>query len=462
MFSRGHLIKNVFQRFLVNSIKRCRTHPSRRRPLGNLERLYYEDRKIIPSMVLLSCQKKVTQSQVNSALEILVNCHPMLSTDIKNVGNNVEFVEKPKVSIPFQLVEADDWFPLSRDLYSKFANDKSLWKFIMIQNAHNQKHNLFQFIFSIHHSLADFPYAHRIIMDFLDILKDLQNGWTNKKYTQYSIPPPIENIQNFDNPRIETPLKEDVNGITTLEAYEHYYKDEIHSLAESPRIYCGFQYTVLESQMADRYFSKCKTEMVSKNAAIIATLVMSFGKLLEQKGCKDFVKFDFSFMTNLRRYMGENSSFYPGMAAVGCPLSLTLNLANIGSPQTVFWDLARYIKHLTSNALDSRQPLRVIHEDVARWVSEGRIIGKTKSVFVSSNVDKMDGLRPETEKYFRLEDFQVISDIQLNHYPIFMVLTHIMNGKLQFGIGYTASYTSHHTAKSFCENIRTIVHSVSS
>ena len=197
--------------------------------------------------------------------------------------------------------------------------------------------------------------------------------------------------------------------------------------------------------------------MVSKNSALLAAILISFGKLLEKKGCNFSVKFEFAFMTNLRRYMKENSPFYPGMAVVACPVSINLDLTEASLSPDAFWDLARIIKSKTSIALNNSMPLTILHEDVPRWATGERNKGKLQTVFLLSNIDQVDTLEPQTARNFQIENFPVISDIKPDYSPIFVGLSHKINGSLYCCIGYSSNYTSLETAETFSDIIINII-----
>ena len=440
--------------------------------------LFYEDGKIIPCMVLLSCQKRVERQQVHSALEILIDHHPNLRMNISKSKNSLDFIEMKNFPISVNEIETFDWVQATTHLFNRNIDEYDntpLWKFIWIQNSYNYKNNLFQFIFSIHHSIADFPYTHLLVFDFLNILKDIQNGRFHQTYTKFPFSPSIEQIEGIRNNNVritentlsessspentpsESSSSEGNNTITALLAYEYCYKDEIKSLRDTTRIISASAWKTIEGHTVERFSDKCKKEMVSKNSALLAAMLMSFGKLLEKKGCNFSVKFEFAFMTNLRRYIKENSPFYPGMAVVTCPVSINLDLTEASLSPDAFWDLARIIKSKTSIALNNNKPLTVLHEDVPRWATGERNKGKSQTVFLLSNVDQVATLEPQTAKNFQIENFQVISDIKPDYSPIFVGLSHIRNGSLYCCIGYSSNYTSLETAETFSNNITNII-----
>lgn len=426
-------------------------------------------------MALLSCRKCVERQQVYSALEILIDHHPNLRLNISKNENSLDFIEMKNFSISVNetSTETFDWIPATTHLFNRNIdeyNNTPLWKFIWIQNSYNQNNNLFQFIFSIHHSIADFPYTHLIVFDFLNILKDVQNGMFHQSYTNYPFSPSIEQIEGIKNNNVritenslsennspENTQSESDNTITALKAYEYCYKDEIKSLRDTSRIISASVWKKIEGHTVERFSDKCKKEMVSKNSALLAAMLMSFGKLLEKKGCNFSVKFEFAFMTNLRRYMIENSQYYPGMAVVPCPVSINLDITETSLSQDVFWDLARIIKSKTNIALDNNKPLAVLHEDVPRWATGERNKGKSQTVFLLSNVDQVATLEPKTARNFQIENFQVISDIKPDYSPIFVGLSHIRNGNLYCCTGYSSNYTSLDTAETFSNNITNII-----
>ena len=419
-------------------------------------------------MVLLSCRKCVERHQVHSALEILTDHHPNLRMNISKSKNSLDFIEMKNFPISVNEIETFDWVQATKHLFNRNIdeyNNTPPWKFIWIQNSYNYKNNLFQFIFSIHHSIADFPYTHLIVFDFLNILKDIQNGRFHQTCTKFPFSPSIEQIEGIRNNNVRitessspenTPSESD-NTITALEAYEYCYKEEIKSLRDTSRIISASVWKTIEGHTVERFSDKCKKEMVSKNSALLAAMLMSFGKLLEKKGCNFSVKFEFAFMTNLRRYMKENSPFYPGMAVVTCPVSINLDITETSLSQDVFWDLARIIKSKTSIALNNNKPLTVLHEDVPRWATGERNKGKSQTVFLLSNVDQVATLEPKTAKNFQIENFQIISDIKPDYSPIFVGLSHIRNGSLYCCIGYSSNYTSLDTAETFSDNITNII-----
>jgi len=148
-------------------------------------------------MVLLSCRKCVERHQVHSALEILTDHHPNLRMNISKSKNSLDFIEMKNFPISVNEIETFDWVQATKHLFNRNIdeyNNTPLWKFIWIQNSYNYKNNLFQFIFSIHHSIADFPYTHLIVFDFLNILKDIQNGRFHQTCTKFPFSPSIEQI----------------------------------------------------------------------------------------------------------------------------------------------------------------------------------------------------------------------------------------------------------------------------
>jgi hypothetical protein len=210
--------------------------------------------------------------------------------NISKSKNSLDFIEMKNFPISVNEIETFDWVQATKHLFNRNIdeyNNTPLWKFIWIQNSYNYKNNLFQFIFSIHHSIADFPYTHLIVFDFLNILKDIQNGRFHQTCTKFPFSPSIEQIEGIRNNNVRitessspenTPSDSD-NTITALEAYEYCYKEEIKSLRDTSRIISASVWKTIEGHTVERFSDKCKKEMVSKNSALLAAMLMSFGKL---------------------------------------------------------------------------------------------------------------------------------------------------------------------------------------
>ncbi|CAC5414147.1 unnamed protein product [Mytilus coruscus] len=412
-------------------------------------------------MALFCCKKTVALCEIQTALEILVKRHPMLRMTIKEDNNGPYFIEKKHVPINIGLFDTN-WYAVSQNQYAEhFGDELHLWRFNLIQNDRYNEDNLLQFVFSMHHSIVDFPYSFVIILDFLTILKAIQNEMHNTNYKEYLFPVSVERIKGleYSDEAFEESDYDVSSGrlspvVTALEAYEYFFMDEINLLSTRVNTIAATQWQVIDNNITQIFFSKCKAEKVSKNAAILAALVTSFVNLLKSKGCTDDVKVQFSFWTNLRRYMDNDDRYYAGVAVVPCPVSVIVNTKQ--SPQIVYWDIARNIRDQTTAVINNRKPIQVLHKDIPSWVKDGRRKGKSINVFTLSNVDKVV-VRPDIEENFRLLDVQCISDVKIDYSPIFLVLTSVLNFNLNISVHYSSQFTSEETAHKFTSNIKTII-----
>lgn len=454
--------------FRLHSLKVCKRSKSltslAQRPLGFLEQILYMDQKIIPNMALLCCKKTVKISQIEAALEILVKRHPMLRVTIKEDNNGPYFIEKSHVPINIRVFDTNNWYPVSQNQYAEhFGDELHLWRFNLIQNDRYNEKNLLHFVFSMHHSIVDFPYSFVITLDFLTILKDIQNELHTTQYEEYLFPDSVEQVKGleykdatFEESDYSLPTVRISPVVTALQAYEYFFRDEIKLLYKRPNIIAATKWQVVDNHKTEIFFSKCKGEKVSKNAAILAALVISFAKLLKSKECTDDVEVQFAFWTNLRRYMDNGDDYYAGLAVVPCPVSVIVSTKQ--SSQPVYWDIARNIRDQTAAVINNRKPLQVLQKDIPSWIKDGRRKGKSCNVFTLSNVDQIV-VRPDIENNFRPLDFQVISDVKIDYSPIFLVLTSVLNGSLKISVHYSSQYTSEETAHKFTSNIKTIIES---
>lgn len=415
-------------------------------------------------MALLCCKKTVKISQIEAALEILVKRHPMLRVTIKEDNNGPYFIEKSHVPINIRVFDTNNWYPVSQNQYAEhFGDELHLWRFNLIQNDRDNEENLLHFVFSMHHSIVDFPYSFVITLDFLTILKDIQNELHTTQYEEYLFPDSVEQVKGleykdatFEESDYNLPTVRISPVVTALQSYEYFFRDEIKLLYKRPNTIAATKWQVVDNHKTEIFFSKCKGEKVSKNAAILAALVISFAKLLKSKGCTDDVEVQFAFWTNLRRYMDNGDDYYAGLAVVPCPVSVIVSTKQ--SSQPVYWDIARNIRDQTAAIINNRKPIQVLQKDIPSWIKDGRRKGKSCNVFTLSNVDQIV-VRPDIENNFRPLDFQVISDVKIDYSPIFLVLTSVLNGSLKISVHYSSQYTSEETAHKFTSNIKTIIES---
>ena len=410
---------------LSNFIPKAYYNGRLRRPLGNLERLYYEDNKNLPGMVLLSCKKNLEPCHVKDALNILVSRHPMMRMSVRNRNGVLQFIEMYNVPVDVNIINSNDWDSLLDHELRPYDQNGPLWRFVWLQSKFNTDNHLFQFLLSVHHCISDFPYSYLIIMEFLDILKSLQNGSDIVKI-EHLFPLPIEEIvtPNANMSNTHPVLKEDT-VISALKAYEHYYIKEIIFLGNKTRIPGISVWRALDNETSECFPTTCKSKSVTNTSAILAASIISFCNLLHRKGCRDIVRLEYSFATNLRRYMENSEPFFPGLAVVVCPVSLDVDVGATSSLGKNFWRLANTItKQLLQTVVNDRKPVDVLHNDIANALKYDRKKGKTEIVFRLSNVESVNRLEIENNKNCQLLDFQFKDDVEVDHCVIFQVLSH--------------------------------------
>ncbi|CAC5414146.1 unnamed protein product [Mytilus coruscus] len=452
---------NSLSKFQLSGVNQPNTRTKEWRQLGNLETLFYKDLKIIQVMFMLSCKNTVDVNQIRSAFEILISRHPLMRMSVQERDNILYFVEVENVSTEIRIENNNDYEAIMRDEYTnmQLASFGRLWRFTWLKPLKNTEDNIFRFIFSINHCIADFQYYYLILVDFLDIMKDLQNGSTDvQQRSKFTYHPPIEQILTYPEDRriIGNNSTRNYDNITSLQAYENYFKQEIVHLAKAKRIFAAGCRRKFDLETSQRFISKCKTESVSVTSAMLAASVISFCKLLRKKGCRDTVTVQLVFAADLRKYINSSVEFYAGMAVVLCPVVVDIDVTLVESVRDGFWEFSRYVKGQVSDAIKNRKPLDILYGDIESHVKNGRKRGKSDCVITLSNIENV-GLALEKNDNFQLLDFQMISDIRIDYCPIFMMLTHVLNGILHLSIAYESSYTSSETVERFADEIQKVL-----
>ncbi|XP_052090196.1 uncharacterized protein LOC127726778 isoform X1 [Mytilus californianus] len=447
-------------KFQLSSVK-SNTQTKVWRQLGNLETLFYKDLKFIQGMFMLSCKNTVDVNQIRSAFEILTSSHPLMRMSVQERDTVLYFVEVENMSTEIRIENNNDYEAVMGDEYTSLqsASTRRLWMFTWLKPLQNTEDNTFRFIFSINHCIADFQYYYLILVDFLEIMKDLQNGSDAvQQRSKFTYHPPIEQILTYPEDRriIGNNSTKTFNNITSLQAYENYFKQEIAHLAKAKRIFAASCRRKLDLETSHRFISKCKTESVSVTSAMLAASVISFCKLLRMKGCRDTVTVQLVFAVDLRKYINNSVEFYAGMAVVLCPVVVDMDVSLVESVGDGFWKFSRCVKGQVSDTIKNRKPLDILYGDIETYVKNGRKRGKSDCVITLSNIENV-GLELEQNDNFQLIDFQMISDIRIDYCPIFMMLTHVFNGILHLGVAYESSYTSSETVERFTDEIQKVL-----
>lgn len=145
--------------------------------------------------------------------------------------------------------------------------------------------------------------------------------------------------------------------------------------------------------------------------------------------------------------------FYPGMAVVLCPVEVNVDVTSVESLDDEFWKFSSYIKGQVSDAIKNKKPLDILYGDIETNVKNGRKRGKSDYVITLSNIENV-GLALEKNENFQLLECQMLSDIKIDYCPIFMMLTHELNGILHLGVAYESSYTSSETVERYTDEIK--------
>jgi hypothetical protein len=464
------------------------------RTLGRLETLYHmyykHDTGNYVQMVQLRCVQRVRLSEVSKAMEYLYLQHPLLRMFIRETKRpaNLQYVEMNplKIDCRVSLLPAD--ILLQEEFNTKFNPNGPLWR-ITVQNLHNaaqenddtctcvgsQKHSNafrheFSFAVTFHHSLVDGVYLMYLIADFVELLDKIQRNQTKTGDIQRrNMPSPLEQYVHpilWTGKSVITPsLSTSVTSLQALTAYKQCFSQEIDRLRSNP-VQANSMATKLERKKTKQFLSDCKLQGILVSGAIGAASCIAFTKQLklELYSQVKVLEIPVEIMVDMRRYASsvEDYAMFPGAAAMHLPFLVEIPLCEKLDSKELFWQIARKISDDLSNAIQSTEAIKFMVDEVKRTINskieDG--VGKSPYVITIANLYNVDNIvRAEQKPRFQLGGFQVLTQIDIDHHPIFEVHGFTLSGEFHFNVSYCGRYTSKETADRFSLDMTQVIQS---